>query len=110
MVRRRTPILAVKRRSWYKMRTGAPPEKSVFIPETQVLTPKGPAKAGALMGGATIFGFAGPARPTILPVARLFVRSHRAPVVRVITEQGYRVTVTPDHLFFVQLKPARVYY
>lgn len=84
--------------------------KLVFTPDTQVLTPKGPAKAGALMGGASIFGYAGPARPTILPVAHMRVRSHRAPVVRVVTEQGYKVTVTPDHLFFVQLKPARIYY
>src|SRR5581483_6168209 len=30
--------------------------------------------------------------------------------VRVLTEQGYKVTVTPDHLFFVQLKAARVFY
>jgi len=82
----------------------------VFVPETQVLTPKGPAKAGSLMGGASIFGFAGPARPAILPVVRTRVRSHRAPVVRVLTEQGYKLTVTPDHLFFVQLKAARVFY
>ena len=82
----------------------------MFVPETQVLTPKGPAKAGALMGGASIFGYSGPARPTLLGVHHLRVRSHRAPVVRVLTEQGYKVTVTPDHNFFVQLKPARIYF
>lgn len=82
----------------------------MFIPETQVLTPRGPTKAGSLLGGATIYGYAGPPRPAVLPVAHMRVRSHRAPVVRVITEQGYKVTVTPDHLFFVQLKPARIYY
>lgn len=82
----------------------------MFIPDTQVLTPRGPVKAGSLMGGATIYGYSGPARPAVLPIAHLRVRSHRAPVVRVVTEQGYKVTVTPDHLFFVQLKPARVFY
>jgi hypothetical protein len=84
--------------------------RTMFVPETQLLTPRGPAKAGSLLGGATILGFAGPARPASLPIVKTRYRSHRAPVVRVLTEQGYRVTVTPDHLFFVQLKSARVFY
>jgi hypothetical protein len=82
----------------------------VFLPDTQLLTARGPVRAGALASGEKILGYTGPPRLAALPVARLRTRSHDGPVILLVTESNFRIRLTPDHPVFVQLKPTKSLY
>jgi hypothetical protein len=82
----------------------------LFVKEASLLSTKGPVRAGSLIGQETLLGYAGVARLASMGISGLRYRSHNSQVIRVVTEQGHRVTTTPDHQFLVQLKPSNVFY